>query len=277
MLRRAQAALSLVFLMLLTGCGVVPNPFAPPDLTGNWQIQSGSGPVTGSNLPNGVLLLGALQSTGSKVTGTFRFTNLTKPGCDVGDVISVSGGVDAKNMLTLTSSKLASGGVVRIQLLTIPALGSTAPGTIQVTGGSCPYASAGAVGVEVASVTGSFAGTLVPGTIANPGTTGGVAVTLALTQAATPNPDGQFALSGNLVLTVGSCMVSRQLNGTISGVGFVITNVVPGQGIPTTASMVAFADPSGASLKVAQLLLVPAPCAALSAPPMPFTGSLTKQ
>ena len=276
MFNRAHALAALLVLMPLIGCGSIPRP-APPDLTGNWQIQSGSAPPTGTNVPNAVLLLGALQSSGSQVTGTFRFTNLTQLNCGLNEVIHVTGSVDSKDTLTLTSGKLASGGVVNIHLLTISALGATSAGTIQVSGGSCPYATNVAVGLKVVPVTGSFTGTLEPGSAANPGTTGGGLATLALTQAVNPNSDGQFAVTGSLNFTVGTCAVTSQVAGTISGVGTLLSSAVLVQGKPASAALAASESINGSTLAVEQLLLYPAPCSTATQPPVAFTGNLTRQ
>jgi hypothetical protein len=176
----------------------------------------------------------------------------------------VSGTLDSKDVLTLTSSKLTSGGIVHIKLLSLAILGSAAEGTAQVTGGSCPCASSHAFGTQFPSVTGSFAGNLVPGTFANPGTTGGGSAALSPTQSTTPNPDEQFNVSGSLAFKGGTCSTTTSFAGTISGnaleLGF--DNLFSGQ--VGSAVLLAFETTSGTPLTVAEVTFIPGPCSSVT-------------
>ena len=175
--------------LALAGCGTGSTlPSTPaPDLSGNWQIQSGG--TTASPSQVGIALFGALTSQGSAVSGTFRFFDLgttTACGFPAQPVITVTGSIDAARNLILTSQPFLNGSVLTVHLLVPSQAAEFADGTIAVAGTTCSFPSGPAIGVEVPLVTGSFAGTIEPGTATNPGTTGGGPATLTLTQSVSP-------------------------------------------------------------------------------------------
>jgi hypothetical protein len=105
--------------MFLAGCGspsgtIGTSPVAP-NLTGNWQIQTN---ITSQNIPpQALLLLGALNSSGSQVTGTFRFTNLANPtACGLSEVVALAGTIDSNNNLTLASAAQPNGSTIKVAL-----------------------------------------------------------------------------------------------------------------------------------------------------------------
>ncbi|SPE25455.1 exported hypothetical protein [Candidatus Sulfotelmatomonas gaucii] len=182
--------------MILVGCGSPPTTStsnsAPLDLTGNWQIQSNV--ISNIVPPVGVLLLGALQSTGNQVAGTFRFANLAQPTqCGLDQVVTITGAVDSKNNLTLASAAMPNGTTVKV-LLAIT--GSQQPyagnGSIEVDGSTCTFPSTGAIGQQFQNIARTFTGTLTPGTLVSPGTGPSATASLTLAQSLNPQSDGQF-------------------------------------------------------------------------------------
>lgn len=162
--------------MILAGCGSPTtsssgtSPPVAPDLTGNWQIESAV--ISGTVPPIGIVLFGALESTGNQVSGTFRFNDLSQPTtCGLNQVVTVTGAVDSKNNLTLTSSALPNGNTIKILLgITGVQQPYAGTGTIEVDGTTCTFPSTTAAGVEVTNASGTFTGTLSPGTLLSPAT-----------------------------------------------------------------------------------------------------------
>ena len=281
--RRCWPLTLLLLPLALAGCGTggtgsTTPPVTAPDLSGNWQIQSGG---TGSTPPQlGVTLFGALASQGSDVTGTFRFVYLASTascGFPATTVITVSGSVDAERNLTFTSQPFLNGSILTVHLL-IPSLsGAPAVGTIGVTGNSCSVPSGAGFGLEMPSLTGMFAGTLEPGTLSAPGTTGGGPATLTLTQSASPQSDGQFPLTGTMNFTVGTCVTSLPVTGLASGVGVNLQAV--STSTPALPAMTAFAveDPGTGSVEQAEYFFTPAPCSTAPFSSTQFTGDLLRQ
>ena len=268
--------------MTLAGCGSSPSSSSspisspvPPDLTGNWQIQSD---VTSNTVPpSGVLLLGALQSTGSEVTGTFRFTNLAQTSCGLGQVVTVSGSVDSNDNLTLTSSVMPNGTTVKASL---GMTGSQQPysgtGSIEVDGPTCTFPSTGAMGEQIQKASGTYTGTLTPGTLISPGSGPSAAVSLAITQSTTPQSDGEFPVTGSINYTIGSCTGSIGLSGTVSGVGVTLFSTSS----PTNPQVVDFvgtANPAATSISAGLLEFAPAPCSSDPSSTADYTGTLTRQ
>lgn len=214
--------------MFLTGCvapsGSMNTSPIVPDLTGNWQIQTN---VTSQVVPPpGILLLGALTSTGSQVTGTFRFNNLANPStCALNEVVALSGTIDSKNNLTLTSATLPNGTTIKVSLGIGAAQPYAGTGTMEVDGATCAFASTAAIGNQFANTTGTFAGTLAPGILGSPtsGTSG--TGTLTVAQSSIPAADGQFSATGSLSYVIGSCSGSFPLIGDVSGVGLILVGV----------------------------------------------------
>lgn len=219
---RALSFVCLLLTLALAGCGISPGTstgspiIAAQNVTGNWQIQSGSS----SSPMAGVLLLGDLVSSGANVSGTFRFIDLAQGnGCGaITQVITVSGSVDPTNpvaqVLKLTSAPF-SGSVVTVQL-TLPALlQGFGAGTIQVAGPTCTFASSAAIGALFLPTNGTYSGTLSPAS-GSPGTAGSASLTLA--QATSPSADGQYAVTGSIQFSNASCNVATALTGSASGI-----------------------------------------------------------
>jgi hypothetical protein len=163
--------------------------------------------------------MGALQSSGGTVTGTFRAISTTFPQCvSFTQDLPVSGTIDANNNTSLTIP--VAGGTATISAtITTPQFYSN--GTWQIVGGSCAMPSTSIQIAEFAPATGTYTGVLnvidINTNLPVPGTA--TTVNATLVQATTPNADGQFPLSGTLTAT-GAC----------TG-GFAISNEVVSGGI----------------------------------------------
>jgi hypothetical protein len=267
--------------MTLAGCGSPPTTStsnsAPLDLAGNWQIQSN---VT-SNIvpPPGVLLLGALQSTGSQVAGTFRFANLAQPTlCGLDQVVTVTGSVDSKNNLALASSAMPNGTTVKV-LLAIS--GSQQPysgtGSIEVDGPTCTFPTTGAIGEQIQNATGTYTGTLTPGTLVSPGTGPSAAVSLALMQSATPQSDGEFPATGSLNYTIGACSSTVPLSGAVSGVGVILSATSGTFQNPQIVTFIGTTNPVATAISAGFLEFAPAPCSSDPTSEATYTGTLNRQ
>ncbi len=267
--------------MTLAGCGSPPTTSnsspASPDLTGNWQIQSD---VT-SNIvpPPGVVLFGALQSTGGQVTGTFRFSNLAQPTtCGLDQVVTVAGSVNSNNNVTLSSSAMPNGTTVKVLLAII---GSQQPfagtGTIEVDGSTCTFPSTGAIGEQIQNAAGTFTGTLTPGTLTTPKTGPSAAVSLAITESASPQSDGEFPISGPFNYTIGSCTGSAALTGTVSGVGVILSATSGTYANPQNLTFIGTSNPTATTITAGLLVFAPAPCSSDPTSESTYTGTLSRQ
>lgn len=278
---KVRAALGLCgAVMTFAGCTApsTSTTTAPavPDLTGNWQIQSTVDP--GTVPPSGIVLFGALQSSGNQVSGTFRFANLGQPTqCGLDQVVTVNGAMDSKNSLTLTSSTMPNGTAVKTTL-TISGLQQryTGAGTIEVNGSTCTFASTGATGLQIQNTSGTFTGTLTPGTLLSPGTGPSATVSLALTQAQTPQGDGQFPASGTLSYAVGACSGSVKLTGTVSGVGVILSTTTQPSGTAQNASFLATSNSGATAITAGVLDFTPAPCSADTTSSAIYTGAVSR-
>ncbi|HVG26462.1 MAG TPA: hypothetical protein VM865_02565 [Acidobacteriaceae bacterium] len=248
-----------------------------PDVTGNWQIQSGPGLQSAER---GVVLLGALQSSGKTVSGTFRFADLVQPfACGLLQVVAVSGSVDANRNLTLVSAGLPDGGVLKARLAVPTAPTTFASGTIEVDGGGgCAVASQPAIGVEIPPATGTYGGALTTGTLVTPGAAAGTA-TLTLIQTTVPAGDGQFPVTGTLAYTVGSCTGTVTVSGNASGVDLdLVSDPTPSLAMGSVyATLHGTLTPTAAHVSLTTLKIDPSPCSSDVTTSSWFTGTLTRQ
>ncbi len=274
------SSLLLCCLMPLAGCGagsLLSSAGAVPNLSGNWQIQSAAG-TTGGALPTaGLLLLGSLTSQGSNVSGTFRLSNLALPnGCTLNQVVTVSGSVDSNRSLNLTSASFG-GSILTVQLAIPPVLTSFGTGTIAVSGSTCTYPSAPAIGVQVAPVTGTYSGTL---TAANTVSTAPIQTgtgTLLLTQNAIPQSDGEYPLTGTLQFNGGGCNNTVAVAGTASGVGITLATAPASQFVLSQDTMTGAVNPTATQILNSYVLYALGPCNAGVTSFSSYTGSFTRQ
>lgn len=274
---KGQARFALFFAALaLAGCGspavTTVKAVIVPDLTGNWQIQTNAGTQPG------LLLLGALTSTGSQVTGTFRFTNLSEPAsCELNQVVALSGAIDSNNNLALTSAALPNGNTVKASLVIGAAQPYAGTGAMEVDGAPCAFASTASIGELIANTTGTFTGTLTPGTLGSPtgGTTG--TGTLVVTQTSIPGTDGQFSATGTLNYVIGTCTGAIPLSGAVSGVGLTLSGSNGTSPSPQTVGIVATANQTATTISLGLASFTPAPCSQSSASNADYFGTLNKQ
>jgi len=229
----------------------------------NWQIQTGAStpPTALTYPPTGPYLVGAMQAQGSQVTGIFQYGAAT---------VNFTGSFDS------TTSVLALGSTppyLAFQLtlpsnLTDLAIGNFAAG--------CPPAPPGymtcnvivlfpAAGAEIASLTGTYTGTLTTSTEGDGGT-----ATLILTQSTSPNAGGSFSLTGTLAFPTSSGLGTYPLGGTISGEGITLNDPTPG--IVPVVSLTASTNPAGTQISVSNLAF-----ALTASDIVTFTGTLTRQ
>ncbi len=279
---KSEVGIVALVAFLLAGCGGSPGSnFSSPsaaDVTGNWQIQTSANSTTSS--PQGVVLLGALQSSGSQVSGTFRFTNLAHPdACGSNQVVTLTGAAQADGSLALASAAMPNGATVKVSLT----LTGTAPysgiGTVEVDGNTCALASQSAIGSQVASTTGTFTGTLSPGddgdSDSDSGTPG--SATMTLTQSSVAGTDGQFTETGTLNYKFGSCSGQVPLNGSVSGVGMSFWEVIFTSGGQQVLNLSGTTNLAATQITAGSLSLTPAPCSADPDSNATFTGQLKRQ
>jgi hypothetical protein len=300
--------LSALLTLILAGCASQPQKTAstsatttsaapvPADVTGNWafnvQLPSvpvpPSGPITlPTNPVEGVS--GSLTSTNGSVTGILHARPLALPNCVSSSTdLPTTGTVDASGNLILTTA-LAGGtatinaNVVTLGTTTFPnGLTRTGPfyaGTYQVVGGSCAQPSIALTIYSVPNVSGTYTGTMMQILFpsANP-PLASITVAAVLTQAATPNADGEYPLSGTITAT-GDC------NTTVNFTqGLVIGDSLSTNDLPASPIVLSPSGPLGlgtlsgsivpASTKptILATLLIPTGCRADS-----FNGILNAQ
>ena len=267
----ASALLTGMFL----GCGNSPAP-APKyiDVTGNWQFTLKITAPTPPALPSNPILVlsGSLSSSGSAVSGTLRAQSLSISPC-VGRTanLAFTGTLDTAANLTLTAP--ISGGVATLSLNVGPSLLPIRSGTYQVVGGPCAQTSIAIFAYQVPNITATFTGTLTEVLPPPTGTAPTVDVTAALVQAATPNSDGQYPLSGTVAFT-GACTSTLAFSqGVIYGSelqSYPSDQLLP----PTSASFQGVASPGGVGLpQTIQAFLTRPPDCGITF----FNGSLTRQ
>jgi hypothetical protein len=267
---RPQPSAVLLFLLAGSlGCGVQNaglSPTTPSSSVSNWQIQSGAAITNPGSI---VALFGSLQIQGTTASGTFRTLSPCNP--TPLQVVNYTGTLDSSGNLTLTATPTP---IVTIHLAVPPIATNFASGSLNAIGTICAIAlSSPAIGVEIAPVNGTFAGavTALPATPAAPIASGNLS--LVLTQSSTPNPDGQFPLTGTLTFTGGGCSQTTALAGTVSGVGITLSS---GSG----AASVLFngvTNPNATQLTTGEAIYLPAPCTTGLSSTAAYTGTLTRQ
>jgi hypothetical protein len=259
--------IALTTAIVLAGCSPATSPSTPmatPNLSGNWQIQSGSSVTT--PIPAGYLQ-GALQTQGSQVTGTL-FTGSV---CNLPEVLSYTGSVDSMGNLTLTSPG------VSVQLLVPTNPETVATGTLNA--GALPGGRAvcntiegltPAVGVQIAPLTGTFSG---PITASSSSAT----VSVALTQSTTPNTQGQFPLTGTLTFT-GACASVIPISGTVAGTAVVLQETLSPTSPPPSLNVgiLANTNPAASQIVPSAITFSPTPCSTAGGTTT-YTGTLTRQ
>jgi hypothetical protein len=189
------------FCILLSGCGgssstpaPTPTPTPVPQLaitSGNWDFAVAS--TSGTNF----LIGGNVVQTGTSVTGGIRVANSA---CFAdGTAVPISGTINGQTA-TVTSDSIAS------QIINASLSGSATAltGTYTVTGTGCAGGDKGNIaGVLVPSVSGTWKGTFISNTVANPG----VGVTAPIVEGA-PDTTGLFVITGTSTYVGSPCFAS---------------------------------------------------------------------
>lgn len=278
---KIQSGIVVLAASLLVGCGSSPRSgfgnLTAADVTGNWQIQSSANSTTAS--PQGIVLLGALENSGSQVSGSFRFTNLAQPdACGSNQVVSLSGAVGSNNELTLSSAALPNGTTIKVSIKIMNAQPYSGIGAVEVVGPACAVASAPAIGSQVASTTGTFTGSLSPGVVGRPASGAPGSATVTLTQSADPDADGQFTASGTLSYQFGACSGSVPLNGKVSGVGISFWDIIfTSSGGQEQVNLSGTTNLAATQIQAGYLSLTPAPCSADPNSSATFSGQLNRK
>jgi len=182
--------------LLIAGCG--GSSSTPPPQTqqlaltsGNWDFAAASS--GGTNF----LIGGNVVQTGTSVTGGMRVVNSA---CITPNTpVPITGNINGQTA-TVTSATIAS------QTINASLSGSatTLTGTYTITGTGCAGGDKGNIaGVLVPSVSGTWKGTLISNTVANPG----VGVTASIVEGA-PDPTGLFVITGTATYVGSPCFAS---------------------------------------------------------------------
>lgn len=185
--------------LIIAGCGgnsstPAPTPTPVPQLaitSGNWDFAAASS--SGTNF----LIGGNVVQTGTSVTGGLRVVNSA---CITpSTAVPISGNVSGPTA-TVTSATIAS------QTINASLSGSatTLTGTYTITGTGCAGGDKGNIaGVLVPSISGTWKGTLISNTVANPG----VGVTAPIVEGSA-DPTGLFVITGTSTYVGSPCFAS---------------------------------------------------------------------
>ena len=264
---RCAAFLSVLSLGLpaLTGCGTgftsSPVTSAAVVVTGNWQFSSTSSSAT--PLPS---FSGELTGTNTTFTGILH-SNATSACVSPKSSFAVTGSADARNNLTLTASNVA-GGTLKLTGVLAADGKSITNSSYVVTGGSCAFAKpADATSQSYADITGNYTGSFTDPDGDQ------IAVSAALSQATTPDTNGNFTMSGTGTFGGGNnpCFQSPTpvTYANVSGNQFAVTYTDSHSGAQINIQGTFASDASSLTLSGVQ---VAGPCGSASG-----TGTLTKQ
>lgn len=186
--------------LLLAGCGggssstPGPTPTPVPQLaltSGNWDFAAVS-----SSGPN-FLIGGNVVQTGSSVAGGMRVINST---CFTSSVAVPISGTISGQTANVTSAAVASQTINA----TLSGSATSLTGSYNVTGTGCAGGDKGTLsGVLVPSISGTWKGTFISNTVANPS----VGVSATITEGA-PDPSGLFVLTGSAAYTGSPCFAT---------------------------------------------------------------------
>ena len=230
----------LAFLaVLLAGCG---GSSSSPGPTSTLTIQSGNWNISASSIAApGVTFLagGNLMQSGNSISGVVHIFNSTCFGQTTD--VPVSGSVSGQSV-TLSSPAIQG------QTVTVSLNGSSTAlsGTYSVAGTGCAAGDRGTVNANlVPSITGSWHGTFT--STANPGTT--VDATADLTQSATADAHGLFAVTGTVTFTGSTCFTSGTIvQSVLAGGALELEITTNDQPTPGDIGFLAFMDnPSAAN------------------------------
>ncbi|MEO8727527.1 MAG: hypothetical protein ABI383_15555 [Acidobacteriaceae bacterium] len=189
-------------LLVIAGCGGGQNASS---ISGNYALQ---GNLTQGG---GTFLGGPLIGSGSNITGGFHILDSNQ--CfDPAANVAVSGSLGSGGKITINTAA-AQAQTFQITA-TVSADGSTiSNGTYKVTGGCAAGLTGSIAGFRVDPFTGSYSGTLTVADIVGNPTGVQFAATADLTQAASADANGYFAVSGPVAIN-SACFTGFQLAGS---------------------------------------------------------------
>jgi hypothetical protein len=269
-MRSALSFVAAISLAALAGCGTNPAPSTPisayPNLNGNWEaIGLPAQFSTGLTTPIAAFM-GALQSANSNVSGTLHAldSNLAAPCVPFTQDLAVTGTVSSVGNLVLNLP--IAGGTATLNATLASNLQTYTMGSWTVVGGTCAMASTSMALVQFAPVTGTYSGTLTTFGTTNNATM----VTAVLTQATTPNADGQFPLTGTLTYAgTGPCSGSYPLTPEYVTAGVIAET--SGTGLSSDGMVAGVIQPSATSIQATTTVLT------TSCLGGPLSGTLTRQ
>ena len=191
-----------VLALALTGCGSAVSNLGLAQ--GNWAFTASSTAPVKASSGLSFVAGGNLTQSGATLTGTMY---ISQSACIVPQFVNFTGTVKGKDV-TLTSASFGG------QVISVTASGTNTSltGTYTVTGGCSDSGTINAS--PVASISGTWVGTIPPVTLGLAATT----VSIALTQSASASEDGTFALSGTLTYTNSGCASTGTItNGYLAG------------------------------------------------------------
>jgi hypothetical protein len=267
-------SLLLALSLTLAGCAV-PTSTTSTASSGtwtNWQIQAGTTIVSP---PSGLYFVGAVETQGTQSSAAFTSGGPTGSGPQV--VLDFLGTYNSSTGAFALYPTITDSAAYAISF-TSQSGNTTLPVGI-VTGCVYPLNYQGpeclaiasispATGVSIASLTGTYLGTL---TESNSSTLSGTA-TLTLTQSAAPNSSGQFPLSGTITFPSGSGFGSVPVGGTVAGEGVTLSDSSTAPNAPT-ANITAVAKPDGSQVTITNLIYSGYGPGAVFL----YTGTLTRQ
>jgi hypothetical protein len=200
--------LLLLGLLAVVGCGGGGGSSSSNTQATSQQlsITSGNWDFAGSDQGGPFVVGGNLTQTGTNLSGVFHLFN--SPCLALSTDIPMAGTIKASSA-TVTSAPVAS----QVISATFSGSASSISGTFSVAGG-CASGSTGAfTGVLVPSLTATWTGSFL--SVSGPPA---VTATVPLTQSATADADGLFALSGTAALSNSVCFTSSTISASaVSG------------------------------------------------------------
>lgn len=202
--------------LLIAGCGgssstpaPTPTPVAQLAITpGNWDFAAASSSGTNFLIGGNVVQAGTSVTGGLRVVNSACFTPST--------AVPISGTISGQTA-TVTSSAIASQTINA----TLTGSATSLTGTYSVTGTGCAGGDKGNIaGVLVPSVSGTWKGTFISNTVANPG----VGVTASIVEGAA-DTTGLFVITGTATYVGSPCFASGTA-ATGSGMAGRITDVI---------------------------------------------------
>ena len=265
--------LLLLPLACLLGCTLPATPPASTNspaspLSGNWtnwQIQAGAAITSPPNTyPS---FLGAIEVQGSQAEGLF--TTVVAAGT-TGQPLDYSGSFNPSTQdVTLATFGYGFGytqPATPYTLVPVSVIGGCVyPPTY--TGPEClAIASVPSVGTEIATLNGTYTGSLTDSASPSMSGTG----TLTLTQSATPNSSGQFPLTGTITFPSSTEFGTLPISGTVNGEGITLYDPTPG--VTPLVTLTASTNPAATQITVSNLAF-----AVTASDIVTFTGTLTRQ